>query len=73
MAQTPDLPGLGLRGKRQREAWGRQGSWVWRSRWNCQSSDPTGIGNVRLGDPRGRGHGAVAGTARAWTLWELTA
>ena len=73
MAQTPDLLGLGPRGKRQREAWGRQGSWVWRSRWNCQSSDSTGIGSLRLGDARGRGYGAVAETARARTLREQQA
>ena len=66
MGQSPELRGLGPHGNRQLEDWRCQGLWVWGSRWNCEGLDPTGIGTLRIGDPRGRGHGAAAGAARAW-------
>ena len=73
IVQSPDLPELGHRGNRQPEDWGRRGSWAWRSHRICEGSDPTGIFSSRIGDARGRGHGAVAGAARAWTPWEIGA
>ena len=73
MAQSLELSELGPYGNSKLEDWGCQGSWAWRSRWSCQGSDPKGIGSLRIGDTRSRGHGAVAGAARAWTLWELAA
>ena len=72
MAQSPELRGLGPYGNRKLEAWGSPGLWVWGSRWSCESLDFAGIDNLRLGDARGRGHGAVAGTARARTQREWT-
>ena len=65
MALTPDLLGLGLHGKLQFADWGRQGSWAWHRRRICEGLDPMGIRSSRLGDARGCGHGAVAGSARA--------
>ena len=65
MAQSLELPGLGPYGKWELEDWGCQGLWVWRSRWNCEGSDPAGTASSRIGDARGCGHGAVAGTASA--------
>ena len=68
--QSPDLGWLGPHGNLQLEDWGRQGSWAWCRRRSCQGLDPMGICGSRLGGVRGCGHGAVAGTARAWITEE---
>ena len=73
MVQSPNLRGLGPRGNRQLEDWGRQRLWVWCRRRNCQSSDLAGIDSSRIGDARGRGQGTDAGSVRAWTPRELAA
>ena len=39
MAQSLELRGLGPGGNSQIEDWGCQGSWAWRSRWNCEGLD----------------------------------
>ena len=71
--QTQDLELPGSHTDPHHEVGNHQGHRAWRSRRGCQGLDPTGIDNLRLGDARGRGHGAVAGVARARTLWESTA
>ena len=70
MRQAPELRGLGSREEPVREDWRRWGLRAWGGRRNCQGSDPAGTISMRSGNPRGSGHGAVAGTARAWTHGE---
>ncbi len=63
--QSRELRELGPRGNDQDRVGEAQGLGAWGSRRNCWGLDPAGTTMTRSGNPRGSGHGTVAGTAGA--------
>ena len=70
MTQAPDLRELGPTGNDHGAVGESQGPWTWGRRRTCEGLDPREAITSRAESPRGCGHGAGAGPARARTVRE---